>query len=159
VNWRCKFSQQDRTAIFAAVAERQKRRGDQGETLSADDKQAADVYGLAGEWAFARNVLGINWVEPGWLSGDFGIGDCRIDVKATSRPDGNLVVRPSTAAQDECDVYVLVRVDEAVTEATIVGWQFADQVRKAEFLTKFRTWVFFYPAEKLQPMQTLLEVG
>lgn len=155
MNWRVRFSPADRCAIFAAVTERQQRRGSTGERASEDN----DVYGLAGEYAFTRNVMGLDWVEPGWLAGDVTIGDFRVDVKTTSRPDGNLVVRPSTAAQDECDVYVLVRVDEAVTEAMVVGWQYADQVRKAEYLTKFRTWVFFYPADKLQPMQTLLEVG
>jgi hypothetical protein len=161
MTWNVRFSVEDRVRISAAAEERRRKWAAQGRTQAVPDtdQSLVDMVGLAGEWAFYKAVLGLEWVEPAWCASDVTIGDCRVDIKSTWREDGNLLVTPNNTAQDDCDVYVLVRVDADVTEATMVGWQYAKYVRKAEFLTKLRSWVFLYPAEKLQPMHSLLEVG
>lgn len=161
MSWRVRFSCDDRVRIAAAATERRRKWEASGGQQAVPDteQRLVDMVGIAGEWAFYKAVLGIDWMDPGWCANDVTIGECRVDVKTTWREDGNLLVTPNGSAQDDCDVYVLVRVDEDITEATMVGWQYSRQVRKAEFLTKLRSWVFLYPAEKLQPMQSLLEVG
>lgn len=161
MTWRVNFSVDDRLQISAAAnARRRKWEAKGGQQAVPDtDQDRVDLVGIAGEWAFYKAVLGLDWVDPEWCANDVTIGDCRVDVKSTWREDGNLLVTPNNTAQDDCDVYVLVRVDADITEATMVGWQYAKSVRKAEFLTKLRSWVFLYPVDKLQPMHTLLEVG
>lgn len=161
MTWNVRFSVEERSRISAAADERRRKfvALGRGQNIPLTDQSFADIVGLAGEWAFYRAVLGLDWKEPGWCASDVTIGECRVDIKATSHKHGNLLVTPNHTAQEDCDVYVLVRVYADISEATIVGWQYAKEVRKAEFLTKLRQWVFLYPATKLRPMHSLLEVG
>ena len=125
--------------------------------------EIAETDGMRGECASAR-YLGLRWklAEVGWSewsAGDLGYG---IEVKSTSKPNGNLYCSSKTHAdymrRNMNTIVMLARVD-AWPWVEFPGWILAKDLPRYPFTpTNARhNSGFLVPVEKLQPIDSLAQ--
>lgn len=113
-----------------------------------------DVIGVIAEKAFeAMSGLKMSLEITG--SGDEGFdfvtpGGLTIDIKATPRLDGRLMVRVDHTT---ADIYVLAHVMEAVEEAHFMGWCYKNDLIRANKIETYHSQQFYVMHKNmLRPM-------
>lgn len=135
-----------------------------GRRLPQEEKvlKEADLIGIIAEGEFARKYgLDLSFekairVDPGY---DFVLPDgTKVDIKATTRYNGNLIVAIEKKRAYTTDAFVLAVVDIDNEKAQFVGWATVDTVRQAEVRDfKYGAYpVHFVSRNKLRPMEELV---
>ena len=112
-----------------------------------------DEVGLIGEYAFGKHYnlfmdISLHQKKGG---GDFVRNGKVIDVKATTRPDGNLVSPISKLGTTDVDVYVLAIVNN--NEVDLIGYATREEFLREENIVNLgKSRGFFYPRSKLRDL-------
>src|SRR5687768_17027697 len=120
----------------------------------------ADLVGVIAEGEFAKKYgfplkdVRSDKRDPGW---DFILDGRKIDIKATARPDGNLLVPTAAKRPIVADIYVLAIVNVGNETAEFVGWMDQKSVRLCPIrkVTNNSYPVYFVERSKLFPMEEL----
>lgn len=121
----------------------------------------ADLVGVIAEGEFAKKYgLPVDSVQsaqrdPGW---DFILDGKKIDIKATSRKDGNLIVHTAAKRPLSADIYVLAIVNVGNETAEFIGWIEQKDVRVAPVRTLGYNDLYpvhFVTRSQLRPMDEL----
>ena len=124
-----------------------------GEIDDAGSTNDDDEVGLIGEYAFGKHYnlfmdLSLHQKKGG---GDFVRNGKVIDVKATTRPDGNLVSPLSKLGTTDVDVYVLAIVNN--NEVDLIGYATREEFLREENIRDLgKSRGFFYPRSKLREL-------
>jgi hypothetical protein len=133
-----------------------------GKRLAADFAvlNNSDYIGIIAEGEFAKKYgllmssITIGKRDPGW---DFVYKGKKIDIKATERANGNLIVPKAPNRPRVADIYVLAIVNVGNETANFVGWIDAKEVMLAPVrdLGRGSYPVYFVDRKNLRPMDEL----
>ena len=96
------------------------------------DSERIDREGVMGEQVFAK-LFGIpesEIIRDHKVKYNFRLIDgTKVDVRASSRKEANLIIDPKVLVKNDADVFVLVQLNEDATKGKVKGWATREKVQ------------------------------